>query len=153
MFRVCRVFSCVRHGSSRAEKWTSVSPCPLPLRLHSHPVQLAHARALGEHRVQLCDAALGGRHVIQVQRLGANVHQGDTSLASTRILVYRFTSWAFTSYIDENKPSDQHDRPVLARVRVSRMWAFTSTSMRTRQRSARQTECSRVMIIAAEHAG
>ena len=27
MFRVCRVFSCVRHGSSSAEKWTSVSPC------------------------------------------------------------------------------------------------------------------------------
>ena len=23
---MCRVFSCVRHGSSSAEKWTSVSP-------------------------------------------------------------------------------------------------------------------------------
>ena len=27
MCRVCRVFSCVRHGSSCAEKWTSFSPC------------------------------------------------------------------------------------------------------------------------------
>ena len=27
MFRVFRVFSRVRHGSSRAEKWTSISPC------------------------------------------------------------------------------------------------------------------------------
>ena len=24
---MCRVSSCVRHGSSSAEKWTSVSPC------------------------------------------------------------------------------------------------------------------------------
>jgi len=30
---VCRVCSCVRHGSSGAEKWTSVSPCLLNHRL------------------------------------------------------------------------------------------------------------------------
>ena len=33
MFRVCRVFVCVRHGSSWAEKGTSVSPWSAAARL------------------------------------------------------------------------------------------------------------------------
>ena len=61
MFRVCRVFSCVRHGSRRAEKRTNVSPC-LRAAAAAAAAVVVHRRAAainrnGRARALLADAA------------------------------------------------------------------------------------------------
>jgi hypothetical protein len=60
VFRVCRVFLCVRHVSSRAEKCTSVSPCrqhqARPPRAQDHTrTSLIHSSLTTSRVVCICD--------------------------------------------------------------------------------------------------